>query len=52
MPQKLIEKCLLDLRSILLNQENIRKFFSKQDLSSYEKCSLPFPKKFYLNLRK
>ena len=32
---KLIEKCFLDLRNIFLNQENIRKFFSKQeDLSS------------------
>ena len=26
---KLIEKCFLDLRNIFLNQENIRKFFSK-----------------------
>ena len=25
---KRIEKCLLDLRNIFLNQENIRKFFS------------------------
>ena len=31
---KLNEKCFLDLRNIFLNQENVRKFFSKQDLSS------------------
>ena len=32
---KLIEKCFLDLRNIFLNQENVRKFVSKQeDLSS------------------
>ena len=34
-PSKRGEKCFLDLRNIFLNQENIRKFFSKQeDLSS------------------
>ena len=50
---KLIEKCFLDLRNIFLNQESIRKFFSKQeDLSSQEKFSRPFHKKVYLNLRK
>ena len=50
---KLIEKCFLDLRNIFSNQENIRKFFSKQeDLSGYEKFSRPFHKKIYLNLRK
>ena len=50
---KLIEKCFLDLRNMLLNQENIRKFFSKQeDLSSQEKFFRPFYKLVYLNLRK
>ena len=50
---KLTEKCFLDLRNILLNQENIRKFFSKQeDLSSKERFSRPFDKKVYLYLRK
>ena len=49
---KLIEKCFLDLRNIFLNQENIRKFFSKQEaLSSWDKFSRPFHKKVYLNLK-
>ena len=49
---KLIEKCFLDLRNIFSNQENIRKFFSKQeDLSSKKKFSGSFHKKIYLNLR-
>ena len=28
---KLIEKCFLDLKNIFFNQENNKKFFSKQD---------------------
>ena len=32
---KLVEKCFLELKNIFFNQENITKFFSKQeDLSS------------------
>ena len=31
-PSKLIEKCFLDLRNIFSNQENIRKFFPKQEI--------------------
>ena len=50
---KHIEKYFLDLRKEFLNQENIRKFFLKQeDLSSKENSSRPVNKKVYLNLRK
>ena len=44
---KLVKKYFLDLRKKFLNQENIEKFFSKQeDLSAKENFLVP---KVYLN---
>ena len=50
---KLIEKYFLDLRNVILNQENIRNFFAKQEIHwfSWEKISCPFCKKINLDSR-
>ena len=39
-PSKPNEKCFLDLRNIFSNQENIRKFFSKQEVYLAKKTFL------------